>query len=878
MTDQPKNPPESDIETNDNGFDGTPQKTKFGTIQPIPISREMERSYLDYAMSVIVSRALPDVRDGLKPVHRRILYAMKGLNLTHASAYKKCARIVGEVLGKYHPHGDTAVYDALVRLAQDFSMRYPLIDGQGNFGSVDGDSPAQMRYTEAKLTKITQELLADLDKNTVDFVDNFDGSESEPTVLPANLPNLLLMGGDGIAVGMATKIPPHNLSEVIKAVTVFIKKCHVEFPDNKKPTQDVVIAKPQDLAGTLKSDITIDQLLQHINGPDFPTSGIMYDWKAIRETYITGKGKILIRAKANIEEGRGGKMQIIVTELPYQVNKANLITKIADLVKQKRLTGIKDLRDESDRTGMRMVIDLKRDAKPKALLNNLYKFTQLQTTFPANIVALNSEGVPQLMNLKTIISEYVRHRQLVITRRSQFELIATRERAHILEGLMIALKNLDDVINTIRRSKDADIAKKRLIKKFKLTNIQATAILDMQLRRLAALERQKIEDEYKAIKTRIDYLTDLLKHPSKILTLIAEELSQVKKNYSDERRTKLIRSKVGEFSEEDLVPSEDMIVTITETGYVKRMPIGTYRSQRRGGKGVTGMTTKQEDTIAYILTANTHDNMLIFTNKGRIFRLKVHELPTGSRQAKGQAVINLVNIDQDESVKSVITTSNKLDEIKDKFIFLATKKGIVKKTSLSKFQNIRSSGIIAITLKSDDELVWGKVTYGNDHILLVTHQGKSIRFSEKNVRPTARDTQGVKGINLTKNDFVVAVEALRSETKKPKDKRKKFFRDLLLITQKGMGKRTPLKQYPLQKRGGQGVKVANLSTKTGKVAASFKVTQNIDQIVITTKEAQVIKLPLKNIPQLKRPTQGVILMRFAKKNDQVVSATTIEKT
>ena len=850
-----------------------------GQIKPIQITKEMEKSYLDYAMSVIVSRALPDVRDGLKPVHRRILYAMKGLNLSHSAAHKKCARIVGEVLGKYHPHGDSAVYGALVRLAQDFSVRYPLVDGHGNFGSVDGDSAAAMRYTEARMSKITQELLTDIDKNTVDFIDNFDGSESEPTVLPANLPNLLLMGGDGIAVGMATKIPPHNLAEVVDATTTLIDSAQRKEGEKttKQTEEEISKADPKELLGSFDFDSSIDDLLKHIKGPDFPTGSIMYDWESIREAYITGKGRIVQRAVAEIEEDKKGRFHIIITEIPYQVNKAKLVSKIADLVRKKKVDGISDLRDESDRHGMRVVVDLKRDAKPKSVLNNLYKYTQLQDTFSANMVALNSDGTPQLMSLKTILTEYVRHRQLVITRRSQHELLAARHRAHILEGLLVALNNLDEVIDTIRKSKDVDTAKTNLMKKFKLSEIQATAILDMQLRRLAALERQKIEDEYKAIKARIDFLVDLLNNPVKVLSTVSEELKEIKEKYQDARRTKLVKGKLGEFNEEDLIAPEENIIAITESGYIKRMPLDTYRSQRRGGKGVVGMKTKDEDPVAKILTANTHDNMLIFTNFGKVFKLKVFDLPEGSRQAKGTNIINLINIDQNELVQSIITASSKLEDIKDQFITLATKNGLVKKTPVKLFQNIRVSGIIAIQLNEGDELVWGNVTNGKKDIILITYQGKSIRFGEAQIRPTSRDTKGVKGISLKKGDYVMAVRQLEPNPDKPEDKRKKFFHDLMIITQKGYGKRTPFDQYPTQNRGGQGVKVANLTPKTGNIAAALSVNQNVDQVLITTIEAQVIKLPLKNIPQLKRPTQGVILMRFGKKGDGVVAAATIEK-
>ncbi len=864
-----------------------PYQTKFGHIIPTSMVQEMEKSYLDYAMSVIVSRALPDVRDGLKPVHRRILFAMKELNLTKKSSYKKSARIVGEVLGKYHPHGDTAVYDALVRLAQDFSIRYPLIDGQGNFGSVDGDSAAAMRYTEARLEAITAELLEDLDKNTVNFVDNFDGSLQQPTVLPAKLPNLLLMGADGIAVGMATKIPPHNLSEIVDATTHLIKNGSAQHdPENappKLPTEKNELEKhledcdPKTLIGKFDSEATIDDLLEHIQGPDFPTGGIIYDWQAIKEVYATGKGKVVTRAKTEIVETKGGKFRIVITEIPYQVNKARLVAKIADLVKNKKITGISNLRDESDRKGMSIVIELKRDARPKAVLNNLFKYTPLQDTFSANIVALNPDGAPKIMNLKTILSHYVVHRQLVVTRRAQNELKTARARAHILEGLLIALDNLDEVINIIRNSPDADTAKTRLMDNFKLTEIQATAILDMQLRKLAALERKKIEDEYKAIQETIKGLVELLTSTDKILAVISQELAQLKEKYGDERRTKLVKGKIGEFNEEDLIAPEENIIAVTETGYIKRMPLGTYKSQRRGGQGVSGMTTKQEDALKYLITANTHDNMLIFTNTGKVFKLKVFEVPEGSRQAKGQAIINLINITQGETIQAIITNSDKLAESQDQFILLATRKGLVKKTSVKEFQNIRQTGIIAITLKDNDELVWGNLTDGKDHIILVSHHGKSIRFSEKDIRATARDTQGVRGILLKADDFVVAAESLNPQQQKPADGRKKFFRDFLIITQKGIGKRTPVTEYPVQKRGGQGVKVANLSPKTGNVACAQIVTQKDIEVVITTTKAQVIKLPLRNIPQLKRPTQGVILMRLGKTDDQVSAAATISE-
>lgn len=866
-----------DVDVLDGGVDeSVVESTKYGQMKHISIVKEMQRSYLDYAMSVIVSRALPDVRDGLKPVHRRILYAMKDMGITHNSAYKKCARIVGEVLGKYHPHGDSAVYGALVRLAQDFSMRYPLVDGHGNFGSVDGDSAAAMRYTEARLAKITQELLGDIEKNTVDFIDNFDGSQQEPTVLPAKLPNLLLMGSEGIAVGMATKIPPHNLKEVAGAILALISKGKSTRADTTIP-QDLAHADPQTLIGNFESDTTIDEMLEHIQGPDFPTGGIIYDWKEISQVYYTGRGRILTRAKASIEEDERGRPQIVVTEIPYQVNKANLIMKIADLVKDKRLIGISDLRDESDRQGMRIVIELKRDAKPKSVLNNLFKYTEMQVAFPANMVALNSNGVPQVMNLKTVLTEYVHHRQLVICRRSQYELIVAQDRAHILEGLLIALDHLDEVINTIRNSPDADTAKDRLMTRFKLSEIQSIAILDMQLRKLAALERKKIEDEYKAVKDRIDYLVELLSDSTKMLSVLGDEIKELAETYGDERRTQLVKGKIGEFSEEDLVPLEACVITLTESGYIKRLPPSTYRTQRRGGKGVTGMTTKEDDTVTQIVSASTHDNLLVFTNKGKVFKLKVHELPSASRQAKGQAIINLINIEQDEQVQSLITVSSKLEDIKDQYICLVTRKGTVKKTAVSEFQNIRSSGIIAIILDPNDSLVWSGLTNGNNDLLLVSYTGKSIRFNESQIRSTARDTKGVRGILLKDNDSVIAVESIDPHPNIPEDKRKKWFHDLLVVTEKGMGKRTPFAEYPLQNRGGQGVKVMEVTPKTGNIAAAIGVTQDIESIIITTKDAQIIKLPLKNIPQLKRPTQGVILMRFAKEGDHIVAAAPVEE-
>lgn len=844
----------------------------IGKIQPTEITKEMEKSYLDYAMSVIVSRALPDVKDGLKPVQRRILYAMKEMGQTHSARFVKSAKVIGETMGKYHPHGDMAIYDALVRMAQDFSLRYPLINGHGNFGSVDGDPPAAMRYTEVKMQSIASEMLYDIDKKTVPFKDNFDASLQEPSYLPSKLPNLLLMGADGIAVGMATKIPPHNLTEVVEAIKLMIKKCKIRLEkDFSKADPEKIKAK--ELIGHFESNTTIDELLNIIKGPDFPTGGEIYNWHNIKEAYITGKGKIVVRAKASIEEGGGGKYRILVKEIPYQVNKSRLIKKIAKLVKDKKLKGITNIRDESDRRGMQIVIELKKQGRPKAVLNNLFKHTEMQTSFPANMVAL-VDGVPQLVNLKTILSEFIKHRQLVIAKRSKFELKAARARAHILEGLKIALDNLDAVINTIKRSKDAEVAKIRLMKKFKLSEKQATAILDMQLRRLAALERQKIEDEYKMIKETINYLIKLLTHPKKILSVITEELNYLKKKYGDERRTRVFKKALEQISEEDLVPQQECLVIMTKTGYIKRAPRGTYKSQRRGGKGVSGMNTKEEDEISHILSANTHDHIYFFTDKGRVFSLRVYDLPEGSRQSKGQAVINLINITQQEKIQAVLNINKKIEK---KHLFMATKRGQVKKTAIEKFSNIRATGLIAIRLKNDDRLIKAVPTSGDDAIMLVTYQGKSIKFKEEEVRSMGRATSGMKGIRLKKDDWLVAAETYPIKLEKPKDKRRKYFQDLLVVMENGLGKRTRVKQFPIQKRGGVGVKVAQITKKTGNVVAALLVNQEVEQVIITSKKAQVIKLPLKNIRQIGRATQGVILMRFAKPNDTIASVAYLKK-
>ena len=855
---------------------------EIGKIQPVEITEEVKKSYLDYAMSVIVARALPDVRDGLKPVHRRILYAMHQVGLTHSAHFAKSARVVGEVLGKYHPHGDISVYDALVRLAQDFSMRYPLIDGQGNFGSIDGDSAAAMRYTETRLAAITQEMLSDIEKNTVEFRDNFDGTLQEPIYLPARLPNLLLMGSEGIAVGMATKIPPHNLGEVVDAVVQTIDKGKILLPNKQRKNRFVI--KKIDLGEqslqleeiSFDSPITVEELMQFIRGPDFPTGATIYNRQDILQAYATGRGKILMRAVANIEQARSDELQIIISEIPYQINKARLVAQIAHLIKERKIDGVSDLRDESDRRGLRIVLDLKKTAKPKAILNNLYKHTPMQTTFPVNMVTL-VDGTPLTLNLKQVLIEFIKHRQRVVTRRTLFELESARQRVHILEGLKIALDNLDAVIRTIRRSPDVDTARINLMRRFSLTELQANAILEMQLRRLAALERRKIEEEYEQTAKLIKYLSGLLTQPTKILKVIKDELLKIKEQYKDERRTKVYRQKLEEFSEEDLVPSESCLITITKTGYIKRLPVGIYRSQRRGGKGVRGMATKETDEVAQLLTGNTHDQVLFFTNKGRVFSIRAWEIPDSSRISKGQAVINLLNIDQGEQVHSVLNLPENLKEEKFKYLLMVTKNGVVKKTNLAKFSNIRSSGLIAIKLNRGDELRWVKPTSGTDHVLLVSHDGKSIRFEEKDVRPTGRDTVGVRGIRLKKEDCVVGMEVFSAQQAKIKDRRRRFFRDVLVIMENGLGKRTGIKAHPVQKRGGIGVKVANVTKKTGKIVESLLVDQNISQVVITSKRGQVIKLPLKNIPRLGRDTQGVILMRFSKPEDSVAAVTCLTK-
>src|SRR3989344_2990966 len=808
----------------------------IGKIQNAEITEEMQKSYLDYAMSVIVARALPDVRDGLKPVHRRILYAMQRMGVTHSAHYTKSAKVVGEVLGKYHPHGDTPVYEAMVRMAQNFAMRYPLIDGQGNFGSIDGDSPAAMRYTEARMALVTETLLYDLDKNTVNFADNFDSSLKEPLYLPAVLPNLLINGASGIAVGMATNIPPHNLGETIDAT--------IHLIDNP--------------------DASVENLMEFVKGPDFPTGAQIYDISEITAAYATGRGKIMMRAKADIEEGKNGRFQIIVTEIPYQVNKATLVTRIAELVKNKKLDGISDLRDESDRKGLRISIELKRDARPRSVLNNLYKHTSLQQSFAVNTVAL-VEGTPQTLSLKHILEEFIKHRKKVITRRSQFELDEAKKRAHILEGLKIAVDNIDAVIETIKKSQDQTAAKVNLMSRFKLMEIQALAILDMQLKRLAALERQKIEEELAMVREEIAYLEDLLAHPEKILHVAKKELLRLKERFADERRTKVYKQKVGEFSEEDLIANEPTIVAITQGGYVKRQDIGSFRTQRRGGKGISGMKTKEEDTVSQLIACQTHDDLLFFTDRGRVFKLKVWELPDSQRIAKGVAIVNLLELQQNEKVLSTLKIAK--GDTHSKFVILATKNGVIKKTDIKSYEAIRKSGIIAIKLADGDQLRWAKLTSGDNTVFLVSKKGMSIKFAEGNVRPMARDTMGVRGIKLKPQDELIGMDVIDKEGIKS---------HLLVITEKGIGKKSMIEAWPLQLRGGVGVKAANLADKTGDIVNAQILTKDDEALILTSKKGQIMRIPLKSVPRLTRDTQGVIIMRLSG-DDKVAAATIVQK-
>ncbi len=811
-----------------------------GKVEPIQLVAEMKKSYLDYAMSVIVSRALPDVRDGLKPVHRRILYAMWDIGLRANGKFKKSAHVVGTVMAKYHPHGDSAIYDSMVRMAQDFSMRTPLVNGQGNFGSMDGDSAAAMRYTEAKLQAVAEELLFDIEKNTVDFRPSYDGSTKEPTVLPSKLPGLLLNGSMGIAVGMATNVPPHNLGELCDGITAMI--------DDPK--------------------ISIETLMEYIKGPDFPTGGIIYNKADIAATYATGRGGIVIRAKTDIQENKAGQFQIIVTEIPYQVNKATLMEKIANLVQEKKIDGIKDLRDESNKDGVRMVIELKKDSYPKKVLNRLFKLTELQTIFHVNTLALVDGIQPRVLNLKTILEEYIKHRQEVIKRRTQFDLDKTRDRAHILEGLKKALDKIDLVISTIRKSKDKDEAKVNLMSKFKFTDKQTVAILEMRLQQLANLERKKIEDELKEKRNLIKELEALLASPKKILEVIKKEIKELQTKFFSERRTQIVAHGVKEFKIEDLVPNEPTIIMSTRDGYIKRIPPDTFKTQSRGGKGVIGLATKEEDVVDKMITTNTHDNILFFTSRGRVFQLRAYDIPIATRTSKGQALVNFLQLAPNEKVSAILSFA---DINQFKFLVMVTNKGTVKKTALEDFTNVRRSGLIALKLKSEDMLEWVQPSTGKDDIILTTAGGQAIRFKEANIRAMGRTASGVRGMRLRSKDSIIGMDVIQSELVK------KGVLEMLVISENGLGKRTNIKEYKVQGRGGSGIKTMAVTTKTGRII-SMDVINNSEErdLMIISVKGQVIRTPLKSVSTLGRATQGVRIMRFKEEGDKVASITLLQ--
>ncbi|OQA36698.1 MAG: DNA gyrase subunit A [Parcubacteria group bacterium ADurb.Bin326] len=800
------------------------------------ISEEVQQSYLDYAMSVIVSRALPDVRDGLKPVHRRVLYAMWDIGLRANAKFRKSANVVGEVMAKYHPHGDATIYDTLVRMAQDFSLRHPLVKGQGNFGSMDGDGAAAMRYTEAKLAGIAEEMLFDIDKDTVNFIPNYDGAHKEPRVLPAKLPNLLINGTQGIAVGMATNIPPHNLGEIIDGINHLI--------DNP--------------------DCEVEDLMKFVKGPDFPTGGIIYNVNDIKQAYLTGRGGIVCRAKTDIEETKAGIYRIIVSEVNYQTNKATLLEKIADLVKEKKIEGIKDLRDESNKDGVRIVIEIKKDAYPQKILNQLFKFTQLQDTFHFNILALVDGIQPKVLNLKMVLEEYLKHRQEVVRRRTQFDLDKAKDRAHILEGLVMALAHIDEIINTIKKSKDKEEAKVNLIKKFKLSDRQAVAILEMRLQQLANLEKLKIETELKEKQKLIKELESILKSPAKILGIIRDEINEIKEKFGQPRRTMIIPHGVDNFKAEDLIPDEDMMVMVTVDGYIKRLPPDTFKTQGRGGKGVIGLTTKEEDTVEHCFMTNTHADIMFFTNRGRVFQLKGYDLPQASRTAKGQALVNFLQLAQAEKVSAILPLS---DIENDKFLVMVTNKGTIKKTPIADFANVRRSGLIAIKLKSDDDLQWVQPSKGTENIILVTREGQAIRFKEADVRPMGRASSGVRGIKLKSKDEVVGMAVFD-----PKDEK---VANLLVIMDRGYGKQTELKAYKIQGRGGIGIKTAKITDKTGKIVSGKLIYADASDMIVISNKGQVIRLAIKEVSVLGRDTQGVRVMRFKEEGDTVANITLI---
>ena len=805
--------------------------TRNEKIIPRYIEEEMKDSYINYAMSVIVGRALPDIRDGLKPVHRRILYVMKELNLEHNRPYKKSARIVGDCLGKFHPHGDMAVYDALVRMAQDFSLRYPLVNGQGNYGSVDGDPPASMRYTEARMAQVTDLMLSDIEKNTVKFVPNFDDSLKEPAILPATLPNLLINGSSGIAVGMATNVPPHNLGEVVDAIIYFIDNQNCEIKD----------------------------LMKKIKGPDFPTGGTICGREGIQEAYLRGRGRLIVHAKASIEQQKNGKESIVISEIPYQVNKTNLIQSIADLVQSRKIEGISDLRDESDKDGMRIVIELKRGANNQVVLNQLFKHTQMQQTFGVIMLAL-VDNRPRLLNLRDIISLYVEHRKNIIRRRTQFDLEKAQARAHILEGLKIALKNLDKIIKLIKQSKDPQIAKKELMKRFDLSDRQAQAILEMQLQRLTGLERGKIDKEYLELIKKIEILGGILRSEKKILEIIKDEASELKKKYGDERRTDIV-GEVGDLEIEDLIAKEDMVITISHSGYIKRFPVSSYRKQRHGGRGVTGVNIKEEDFIEDLFIASSHDNILFFTDLGKAHVIKVYDLPQAGKLAKGRPIVNMLSLASGEKATSSIPVKE-FDE--SRFLVMVTKEGRIKKTKLSAFANIRKGGIIALKLNQEDRLMSAKLSSGNDDIFIATREGKSIRFPEKNVRDMGRNAAGVRGMNIGKKDEIIGMEVVS-------DKKA----TLLTVTEEGFGKKTPVEVYRLQSRGGKGIINIKVTKKNGPVVGLNLVSEK-DGLMLITHNGMVVRCPVKDIRTTGRAAQGVRLIRLASK-DRVASVARVVK-
>lgn len=802
-------------------------------ILDVEITKELQDSYLDYAMSVIISRALPDVRDGLKPVHRRILYSMHKLGLHSSAKYLKSANVVGDVLGKYHPHGDMAVYDSLVRMAQDFSLRYPLIDGQGNFGSIDGDAAAAYRYTESRLAKIAEEMLVDIEKETVDFVPNYDGRYQEPVILPTKIPQLLLNGSMGIAVGMATNIPPHNISEVMDGLVYLL--------DNP--------------------NASVEDLNRIILGPDFPTGGFIYNQNDILEAYRSGKGSIVMSAKTDIREIKPGHYQIIINEIPYQVNKAELIVKIAQLVKDKKIEGIKNIKDESDREGLRIVIDLKSEAYPQKVLNSLFKLTDLRKTFHVNMLALIDGIQPQVLSLKDILGQFISHRKEIVRRRTEFDLNKAKERAHILEGLNKALNNIDAVIKTIKKSESREAAHKNLMSKFKLTSLQANAILEMKLQTLAALERKKILEELKEKQKLIKELTLILKSPKKITDILKREFKEIKEKYGDLRRTKIIKSSVSEIKEVDLVPVEDVVIILTQSGYIKRVDLKTWKIQKRGGKGIIGISPTKEDAVDLFLSCSTHDNLLFFTNLGRVFETKAYEIPEASRISRGRALVNFLNLGPNEKVNVILSIGQKSEKTSKNYFVIVTKNGIIKKTSFDVFKKIRKSGMVAIKLKRGDSLSGAKIIKDSDEILLVTKLGQSIKFKSSDIRPMGRAATGVRAINLKKGDEVIGIDIVS---------KKDVQKEILIITRNGFGKKTKLSNFRLQRRGGSGLKAAKITNKNGHIV-STKILEDEESLILISKKGQVIRINLKDVPMQGRVTQGVRLMRLDK-DDEVVSA------